>query len=226
IGEACSALDFPIVSGNVSLYNETDGQAILPTPTIGGVGLLDNLANGVSIAYDRDDLVLVLIGETHGWLGSSLYLREICGREEGAPPPVDLDIERRNGDLVRRLINDGEVLACHDVADGGMLMALAEMAMTSGIGAALDLPVDGSDGAGWLFGEDQGRYLLVVDPERLSSLLDEAGKAGVIARAIGHTGGRSLTLKGCDAISLSELIERHESWLPGYMSANDLSEER
>ena len=225
IGEACAALDFPIVSGNVSLYNETDGQAILPTPTIGGVGLLDDLKNSVSIAFDREDLALVLIGEAHGWLGSSLYLREICGREEGAPPPVELAIERRNGDLVRRLIEDGKVFACHDVADGGMLVALAEMAMASGIGAALDRPADGNDGAGWLFGEDQGRYLLAVDPESLPNLLDEARMAGVIARAIGKTGGQSLTLEGCDTICLSEMVERHEGWLSSYMSANDRSEE-
>ena len=226
IGEACEALDFPVVSGNVSLYNETDGQAILPTPTIGGVGLLDDLENGISIAYSEEGLSLILIGESHGWLGSSLYLRDVCGREEGAPPPVDLAIERRNGDLVRRLIENGEVLACHDVADGGMLVALAEMAMASGIGAELDVAADGDAGAGWLFGEDQGRYLLAVETERLSALLDEAGRAGVIARAIGRTGGRSLTLKGCDAISLSELVERHESWLPGYMSPGDPSEKQ
>ncbi|MEM8950826.1 MAG: AIR synthase related protein, partial [Pseudomonadota bacterium] len=218
ISEACSALDFPIVSGNVSLYNETDGQAILPTPTIGGVGLLDDLTSAVSIAYDQEDLALVLIGESHGWLGSSLYLRDVCGREEGAPPPVDLAIERQNGDLVRKLIEDGDVVACHDIADGGMLTALAEMAMASDIGADLEAVPEGDAAAGWLFGEDQGRYILAVEADRLESLLDKAGNAGVIARAIGRTGGRSLTLKGCDAISLSELAERHERWLPGYMT--------
>ena len=219
IGEACQRLDFPIVSGNVSLYNETDGQAILPTPTIGGVGLLDDLENSVGIAYDREDLALILIGETHGWLGNSLYLCDICGREEGAPPPVELAIERRNGDLVRRLIEAGDVVACHDIADGGLAVALAEMVMASGIGADLDIPADGESEAGWLFGEDQGRYLLAVDSARLDGLLKTAGDAGVVARAIGGTGGSSLTLKGCDAICLSELMARHEGWLPGYMSA-------
>jgi phosphoribosylformylglycinamidine synthase len=219
IGEACRALDFPIVSGNVSLYNETDGQAILPTPTIGGVGLLDDLEASVSIAYDCEDLSLVMIGEAHGWLGGSLYLREICGRDEGAPPPVELTIERRNGDLVRRLIREGELVACHDIADGGMLVALAEMAMASTIGATLDLPNGAGNDVGWLFGEDQGRYLLAVEPERLASVLDEAASAGVVARAIGKTGGQSLTLTGCDVICLSELAERHEGWLPGYMAA-------
>jgi len=219
IGEACSALDFPIVSGNVSLYNETDGQAILPTPTIGGVGLLDKLEASVTIAYDRDDLPLVLIGETHGWLGSSLYLREVCGRDEGAPPPVELAIERRNGDLVRRLIQDGNVIACHDIADGGLLVALAEMAIASNIGAELETPTERDSEAGWLFGEDQSRYLLAVDPEYLDDLLKKAGDAGVVARMIGKTGGQSLTLRGCDAICLNELTVKHEGWLPGYMAA-------
>ncbi|MEZ5930661.1 MAG: phosphoribosylformylglycinamidine synthase subunit PurL [Alphaproteobacteria bacterium] len=218
IGEACQALDFPIVSGNVSLYNETDGQAILPTPTIGGVGLIEDLATSVGIAYDREDLTLVLIGETHGWLGNSLYLREICGREEGASPPVELAIERRNGDLVRTLIGDHLVAACHDVSDGGLLVALAEMATASRIGLALDLPNDLQSEAGWLFGEDQARYVLTIDPASLDAVLEAARNAGVVARAIGRTGGQSLTLRGCGVICLSDLTKRHEAWLPAFMS--------
>jgi phosphoribosylformylglycinamidine synthase len=218
MAEACAKLGFPVVSGNVSLYNETDGQAILPTPTIGGVGLLESIDASVSIAYDREGLELVLIGETHGWLGNSLYLREICGREEGAPPPVELSIEKRNGDMVRRLINQGQVAACHDIADGGLLVALAEMAMASKIGATLDLTENLGSEIGWLFGEDQGRYLLAVEPSSLKHVLDSAGNEGVVARAVGSTGGSSLTLRGCDAISLIELAKKHEHWLQGYMA--------
>jgi len=219
IGEACSALDFPVVSGNVSLYNETDGQAILPTPTIGGVGLLHDIENAVGIAYDKEDLALVLIGEGRGWLGASLYLREICGREDGAPPPVDLTIERLNGDLVRRLITNGNVQACHDIADGGVFVALAEMALASGIGADVDLFASSNLDAGILFGEDQARYLLAVDLNHVEIVLEMAAKSGVIARTVGKTGGSSLTLKGCDAICLNELSGIHESWLPRYMKA-------
>ena len=140
IGEACRALDFPVVSGNVSLYNETNGRAILPTPTIGGVGLLDDFTKSMTLAFKAEGEAILLIGETHGWLGQSLYLRDICGREEGAPPPVDLAAERRHGDFVRGLIRDGMVTAVHDVSDGGLLVALAEMAMASGIGAVLEAP--------------------------------------------------------------------------------------
>ena len=137
IAAACKALEFPVVSGNVSLYNETNGRAILPTPTIGGVGLLDDFAKSASIAFKAADELIVLLGETKGWLGQSLYLREICGREEGAPPPVDLIAERRTGDFVRGLIDEGIVTAVHDISDGGLLVAVAEMALASGIGARL-----------------------------------------------------------------------------------------
>ena len=101
IAEACKALDFPVVSGNVSLYNETNGRAILPTPTIGGVGVLNDFTKSMSLAFKAEGEAILLIGDTHGWLGQSLYLRDICGREEGAPPPVDLAAEKRNGEFVR-----------------------------------------------------------------------------------------------------------------------------
>src|SRR5262249_31857188 len=137
IGEACRALAFPVVSGNVSLYNETNGRAILPTPTIGAVGLLDDFMRSATLAFKAADEAILLIGETQGWLGQSLYLRDVCGREEGAPPPVDLDAERRNGDFMRILIHENIATAAHDVSDGGLLVAIAEMAMASGIGAVL-----------------------------------------------------------------------------------------
>jgi phosphoribosylformylglycinamidine synthase len=219
MAEACAGLDFPVVSGNVSFYNETDGQAILPTPTIGGLGLIADLERTATIAWPGAALTLVLIGESRGWLGCSLYLREICGREEGAPPPIDLAIERRNGELVRCLIEAGLVAACHDLADGGLLVALAEMALASGIGADLALPEACDSEAGWLFGEDQGRYLLAVEPDRLGAVLAAADEVGAIARAVGKTGGDALTLAGRNAICLSELAELHESWLPNVMSA-------
>ena len=143
IGEACRALDFPVVSGNVSLYNETNGRGILPTPTIGGVGLLDDVSKHATIAFKREGDLLLLIGVTQGWLGQSLYLRDICGREDGAPPPVDLEAERTNGDFVRHLIRSGLVDTVHDCSDGGLAVAVAEMAMAGGIGASLpECPLD------------------------------------------------------------------------------------
>ncbi|MGH6912949.1 MAG: AIR synthase-related protein, partial [Geminicoccales bacterium] len=141
----------------------------------------------------------------------------VVGREEGAPPPVELAIERRNGDLVRRLIGHGLIAACHDPADGGLLVALAEMALASGIGADLEVP-DGC-GAAWLFGEDQGRYLLAIAPRHLEDVLEGARRAGVLARRIGTTGGTALTQNGADAICLGELAAAYEGWLPAYMGA-------
>src|SRR6266581_4235081 len=138
IAQACQALDFPVVSGNVSLYNETNGRAILPTPSIGGVGVIEDFAKSATLAFKAADEAILLLGETTGWLGQSIYLREICEREEGAPPPVDLAAERRHGDLVRALIVEGTATAAHDVSDGGLLVALAEMAAAGGIGADLD----------------------------------------------------------------------------------------
>ena len=211
---ACIALDFPVVSGNVSLYNETEGRAILPTPAIGGVGVLEKAAQAVGLAMPaKGDLVL--IGETQGWLGQSLWLREIAGREEGAPPPVDLVAERRNGDFVRARILAGAVLASHDCADGGLLVAVAEMAMGSGIGAGLSPVPEGIPTHGFWFGEDQGRYVLAVADG--AALIAQAKAAGVPARLIGTAGGGDLVLPDGAAISVSSLAAAHEATLPALM---------
>jgi phosphoribosylformylglycinamidine synthase len=214
--EACLALAYPVVSGNVSLYNETIGRAILPTPVIGGVGLIANTGTAVDLALKRDGDAVVLIGDTTGHLGASLYLREIEGREAGPPPPVDLAAERRNGDFVRAMIGKGFVAACHDLSDGGLLVALAEMAMAGMRGLALnpfptELPLQA-----YLFGEDQARYLIEAgDPQ---AVLEAARVAGVPGRVIGMVGGASLTLSGSGAISVYALKATNEAWLPGYMA--------
>jgi phosphoribosylformylglycinamidine synthase len=212
MAEACRALDFPVVSGNVSLYNETNGEPILPTPAIGGVGLLDGGARPVGLAFAAPGETIFLVGDTRGHLGCTLYAREIHDREDGAPPPVDLLAERRHGQFVRQLITDGLVTACHDISDGGLYVALAEMAMAGRIGAAVDLPAD----AGLLFGEDQARYLLTTaDPEAVRAA---GAAAGLPVRAIGVTGGTELTRSGAATISVVRLRAAHEDWLPAYMS--------
>jgi phosphoribosylformylglycinamidine synthase len=211
---ACIALDFPVVSGNVSLYNETEGRAILPTPAIGGVGVLEKAEQAIGLAMPaKGDLVL--IGESQGWLGQSLWLREIAGREEGAPPSVDLAAERRNGDFVRARILAGEVLASHDCADGGLLVALAEMAMGSGTGARLGPAPEGLPAHGFWFGEDQARYVLAVADG--AAMLAKAKAAGVPARLIGVAGGGDLVLPDGTAISVSKLAAAHEATLPALM---------
>ena len=158
----------------------------------------------------------MLIGETAGWLGQSLYLSEICEREEGAPPPVDLAAERRNGDFVRALIAEELASAVHDLSDGGLLVALAEMAMASGIGADLDRPPLAAH-AFW-FGEDQARYLLTVQAGTAEKIMARALSAGVPVRQLGFTGGDALTLQDERPILVANLRERFEGWLPAYMA--------
>ena len=218
ISEACKALDFPVVSGNVSLYNETNGKAILPTPSIGGIGLLEDFTNSATLAFKRDGDAILVVGETTGWLGQSIYLREICAREEGAPPPVDLIEERENGDFVRGLILDGTASAVHDLSDGGLLVALAEMAMASGIGATLDAPPGDIPAHAYWFGEDQARYIVTVPAARADAVLARARDASVLVSRIGTTGGDALKLGGERPLGVANLNERSEAWLPAYMA--------
>jgi phosphoribosylformylglycinamidine synthase len=217
IGEACRALDFPVISGNCSLYNETNGEGILPTPAIGGVGLVKDVHRMASVAFKRYGDSILLIGETTGHLGQSIYLREIEGREEGAPPPVDLAIERRNGDFVRDLIASGCVDTAHDVSDGGLLVAIAEMAMAGNIGAALTTTAS----IAGLFAEDQARYVIAVPSEESERILATARKMSVSAAQIGTTGSNQLKVGGA-AVSLAQLKSAHEAWFPGYMSGEEI----
>jgi phosphoribosylformylglycinamidine synthase len=211
MAEACRALDFPVVSGNVSLYNETEGAAILPTPAIGGLGVLEDAAQAVGLAL-KPGLDLVLLGDTTGWLGQSLWLREVAGQEAGAPPPVDLAAERRVGDFVRAEILSGTVAACHDVSDGGLLVALAEMALAGECG----LTLEGEAAHGFWFGEDQARYVLAVADA--AGLLARA--TGIPARCVGRaTADRDLILPDGATISLDELRDAHERFFPAFMGS-------
>jgi phosphoribosylformylglycinamidine synthase len=209
---ACIALDFPVVSGNVSLYNETEGRPILPTPAIGAVGVLEDAAQAVGYALNPG-LALVVIGETRGELGRSLYLREIIGLEEGAPPTMDLAAERKNGDFVRAQILSGKVSACHDIADGGLLVAVAEMALAGDAGVNLTQDYDASH---W-FGEDQARYVLAV--KEPAALLAAAFVEGIPATQIGSSiNGNKLTLPNAVAISLAQLRDAHERFFPAWFA--------
>ena len=213
---ACLALDYPVVSGNVSLYNETEGEAILPTPVIGGVGVLDDVSKRATVAFKAAGETIILIGETEGHLGQSVYLREIEGRCEGPAPAVDLAAERVRGELVQGLIADGTITTCHDISDGGIAVAVAEMAMAArGLGAALTIP-EGVAPHAWAFGEDQGRYLIATaEPE---VVLARGREGGVSASVVGEVNGIPLlTLTPSDDISIEELRDAHEAWLPNYM---------
>lgn len=218
IGEACRTLSFPVVSGNVSLYNETQGRGILPTPTIGAVGVLDDVSKSATIAFKREGDAILLIGDTQGWLGRSCWLWLVAGREEGAPPPVDLSAELRNGDFVRSLILSGGATAVHDLSDGGLLLGVAEMALAGRIGATIEGPAGAVPAHALFFGEDQARYVVTV-PESAASLVITAGsESGVTVTRIGTTGGDRLICGGEAPILLSELRDAHEGWFPRYMA--------
>lgn len=215
IGEACRELDFPIVSGNVSLYNETSGEGILPTPAIGGVGLLPDLSRRAAAAFANEGDVVAVIGGHGTHLGQSAYLRDILGREEGAPPPVDLAAERRRGDFVRDLIRAGRVTAVHDISSGGLAVALAEMAMAGDKGARVKVPAPAHAA---LFGEDQGRYVLTFNTDEAASVLEDALDAGLEIVEIGQVEGSDLTVEDILTISVAKLRETHETWFPHYMT--------
>ncbi len=232
MSEACRALDFPIVSGNVSLYNESKatggGSAILPTPAIGAIGLLKDWQKNCTIAFKGTGDVIIAVGERGGHLGQSIWLREICGREEGPPPPVDLMMERRTGAFIRSAICGGAITACHDVSDGGLAVAVAEMALASNIGAILDQPQPFGVAGSW-FGEDQGLYVVTVKDEALADFLVAADKAGLAADPIGRTIANRIIFEmeeGDFCVSLDDLRKAHEGFFPALMGAAEaVSEE-
>ena len=212
MAEACIALDMPIVSGNVSLYNETTGSdgvshAILPTPAIGAVGLIADLDKMMTIGFKSEGEGIFVIGETGGHLGQSLWLDIIHGRREGPPPPVDVQREALHGDFVRKLITDGNVTAVHDISDGGLLVAVAEMAMASGIGAKMEDMEDQFHA----FGEDQARYVVTA------ANADVLESAGIPVRRIGTTGGNSLDIQGRE-VTIADLKQASESFFRDWMA--------
>ncbi len=222
MAEACAVLAFPVVSGNVSLYNETNGRAIPPTPTVGAVGLLAQSSKRAGFGTLKPDHQMLLIGTTAGWLSASIYLRDLQGREEGAPPPVDLAMEKRHADLVRTLIGQGVLSAVHDLSDGGLIAAAAEMAMASGVGMRLENRSTVPDHA-YYFGEDQARFLVGVSPASREAVISACESANVPVTELGEARGDALVISGphgalC-SVALTTLRTAHEAWMPHFMGA-------
>ena len=219
MGDACRALDYPIVSGNVSLYNETNGSGIMPTPAIGGVGVMKNSERMATIHFKNAGQAILMIGETKDELGATLYQKEIIGEQTGEPPVVDLDLERKNGDFVRNLIENGDIDTCHDLSDGGLIAAISDMAITGNIGASItlddSLPVHTA-----LFSETQARYLIAVDADKAGQIIAKASNAGIAVTSLGATGGDSVSVNDNTLnISLTGLKSAYESWFPTFMNA-------
>ncbi|MGN6374217.1 MAG: phosphoribosylformylglycinamidine synthase subunit PurL [Sphingomonas sp.] len=227
MAEACKALDMPIVSGNVSLYNETkaeDGSssAILPTPAIGAIGLLADWRKSATIAFKQTGDVVMVIGTRGGHLGQSLWLREVHGREDGPPPPVDLADERRTGDFVRAHIQAGALTAVHDVSDGGIAVTLAEMALAGNIGVLVQ-PAGPGPAAKQFFAEDQGLYVATVEDGALMDFLIAADAAGVNVEPLGRTIAKRVVFElaeGDFCVSLADLRAAHEGFFPALMGAD------
>jgi phosphoribosylformylglycinamidine synthase len=230
MGDACRALDFPIVSGNVSLYNESKatggGSAILPTPAIGGVGIIDDYDHMMTMGFkSAGDAIYMIAPEfwakpdpTRSHLGKSLWLQIVHGRDEGRAPPVDLSAERGAGHIVRRLIEMNLLSAVHDLSDGGLAVALAEMALAGGIGAQVEAN-EAYTAAQWWFGEDQARYVLTVPEDKIDAFNRELAAGPEIPEAemvgfhrIGTVGGDSLL-----GVSLNDLREAHQSFFRDWM---------
>ena len=216
MGEACEFLKYPVVSGNASLYNETNGKGIKPTPTIGGVGLIEDVTKTVTIAFKGEGQTIIRIGDMEGHLGASIFAEEILEitKEGYAPPKVDLELEKKNADFVAFAIEHGWITACHDVSEGGQLVTIAEMAISGNIGATLDISCD----VARAFGEDQARYIITVPNEYAERILTRAPEQGVTAIAIGETGGDSIKV-GEASVKISELRDSYEGTLPKFMNS-------
>ncbi|MEP0941604.1 MAG: phosphoribosylformylglycinamidine synthase subunit PurL [Rhizobiaceae bacterium] len=222
IGEACQALSMPIVSGNVSLYNETNGEAIQPTPTIGGVGLIDEQDRMTRIGSAEMGDAVFLIGTEASHLARSIYQREILGEESGPAPQVDLLMEKARGDFVLAAIRSDYASSCHDVSDGGLAVALAEMCMASGKGMNCTIDITYPHAA--LFGEDQARYVMTVKQEWADMFAANCEGAGVSFARIGAVGGDNLIINDLIDISVEEVKTVHESWFPDFMGETALAE--
>ena len=217
MSEACHVLSFPVVSGNVSLYNETQGKAIQPTPTVGAVGLIPDYDSVIGYRALQDGAILAVIGTTRGEVGASLMLREVYKQENGAPPPVDLETELQNGTFIRELIAQKRLLAVHDLSDGGLLCAASEMAMASQCGMRLKNPTSLPDHIA-AFAEDQGRYLIAFDKINIDFITNSAAKSNIDWAIIGEAGGDRIEW-GPDSFLIEALKTRHEAWMPAFMAS-------
>ena len=210
MGEACSKLNYPVISGNVSFYNETNGEGIYPTPAIGGVGLIKDLSNTMTIALKKEGSYICVIGKNNNHLGNSQYLSIIKNKEIGSTPSIDLNEELKNGKFVLNCIEKSKFEAVHDIADGGLLIALAEMSIYGKKGVKID--VDKSSLIEYLFGEDQSRYLVEISKNNVKDIMSEAEKNNVFVEKIGLTQADQFEIKNIGKIQVKELILAHESW--------------
>jgi phosphoribosylformylglycinamidine synthase len=218
MSEACRALGVPVISGNVSFYNETEGRNILPTPTVATVGVIPNLGNLPDAGFTRAGDRIVLLGEDRAEFGGSAYLRLLFDVEQGLPPRVDLDAEARLARLLRLLALQGLVHTAHDLSEGGFAVALAEACFTRGLGARVKVPLAPLS----LFSETQARAIVAAHPAQLDRVLEAARSAGVPAREIGEVGGGELVIEGDGDALRADVVELRQAWATALPRALDL----
>jgi len=220
ISQACTYLDFPVVSGNVSFYNETKNQAISPTPTIGGIGIIKNLDNMITKNLKEIGSYIFVIGKTSGHLYQSEFFREVVGFKEGPPPEISLFNEKNNGLIIQTLISKKLISSAHDISSGGILVALTEMCISGKIGANIKVPRENIGKHEYLFGEDQSRYLLEINTKNKAEVSKILEKNSIYYEIIAKTQKDSLNLDKDFSIKLSDLAKCNTSWFKSYFKEN------
>ena len=218
LGEASSYLNFPVVSGNVSFYNQTKDIGIKPTPVIGGVGLILNYKNMVTMDLKEINNILLVVGKTEGHLDQSLFSREILNEKNGPPPEINLFNEKNNGETILKLINKKFIRAAHDVSLGGIITALSKMCIKSKRGVTLKKPSYLINQFEYLFGEDQGRYIIEIDKNKLKDVIKILSENSVHFDELGTVSNEDLTIDDKSKVSIDDLIKSHTTWLTNYMN--------
>jgi len=220
ISQACTYLNFPVVSGNVSFYNETKNKAIAPTPTIGGVGLIKNLNNMMTKDFKEEGNNILIIGKTLGHLFQSEFFREVLNFKEGPPPEINLFNEKNNGLSILNLISKNLVKSVHDISSGGILVGLSEMCIEGNMGALINTPKNNRKLHEYLFGEDQSRYIIEVQERNVKEVNKVLKDNGIYYEIIGKTQKIYLELKNEFKVSINELGKLHKYWFNDYFKEN------
>ena len=218
--EACEFLNFPVVSGNVSFYNETNSKSIFPTPVIGGIGLFDNLNKIINMKTKKVGNLIIIVGKTFGHLGQSSLMREIYSVNEGSPPEINLTNEKNNGQSILNLINLNLVTSCHDVSSGGILISLAEMSMASMLGLKILKPKKFTDLNEYFFAEDQGRYLIEIEVDNLKKVESILKKSNIFYEVVAEVQNDIFELSKTFSIKIQELYKNNNQWFKKFNAIN------
>ncbi len=220
IKEACEFLDFPVVSGNVSFYNETNTKSINPTPVIGGIGLINDLKKIISMETKKNKNLIMVIGKTFGHLGKSAFAEENLGFSDGVPPEINLQNEKNNGLTILKLIRENLVESVHDISSGGILVSLAEMCIGSKLGMKIKKPKDLVNSIEYFFGEDQGRYLIEISPDNLQKINIFLKKNNIYGEIIAEVQNDAFELEKVFSLSVEKLCKCNNQWYYNYNAIN------